>query len=263
MRNGSVYGKILPWLYLVAVYFMIAGCSSATLDNDSPPETQYAEGERLFEKDRFLESVERFRILKSRYPYSKYAALATLKIGDVHFKDEAFLEAAAAYKIFRDLYPKHELASYALFRIGESFFNQMPSTTDRDLDPAQSAIDAYSSLIAEYPAAPQRAEAEKRIHELREKLAEKEIYVGDFYFKRELYQAAAGRYLFLVDKYPEFSKNEKSLYRLAYSYERMGEYAKADSALKRLESEFPKDESDRKTLRKKIVAGLGSQDEPK
>ncbi|MGZ3696092.1 MAG: outer membrane protein assembly factor BamD [Bdellovibrionota bacterium] len=263
MRNGTVYGKVLPWLYLLAVYAMVSGCSSATLDNDSPPETQYAEGERLLGKDRYLEAVERFRILKSRYPYSKYAALATLKIGDTHFKDEAFLEAAAAYKIFRDLYPKHELASYALFRIGESFYNQMPSTTDRDLDPAQSAIDAYSHLISEYPAAPQRAEAEKRIVELRGKLAEKEVYVGDFYFKRELYEAAAGRYRYLLDQFPDSGNNEKSLYRLAFSYERMGEYAKADQAMSRLEKEFPKDEGVRKTLRKKIVAGLNTQEEAK
>ncbi|MGE3261636.1 MAG: outer membrane protein assembly factor BamD [Bacteriovoracia bacterium] len=263
MRPATVYAKFLPWFYLVAVYVLIIGCSSTTLDNDSPPEVQYAEGERLLSKDRYLEAVERFRILKSRYPYSKYAALATLKIGDTHFKDEAYLEAAAAYKIFRELYPKHEFAAYALYRIGESFYNQMPSTTDRDLDPAQSAIEAFSQLISEYPAAPQRGDAEKRILELRGKLAEKETYVGDFYFKRELYQAAAGRYLYLLTQYPDLGTPEKSLYRLAYSYERTGDYGKAEQALDRLEKEFPKDENDRKTLRKKIIAGLGTQEETK
>src|SRR3989344_7372856 len=99
----------------------LLGCSATTIDNDSPPEVQFAEGERLLKKDRILEAVERFRILKSRYPYSKYAALASLKIGDAHFQEESFPEAAAAYKIFRELYPKHEEAGYALYRIGETF----------------------------------------------------------------------------------------------------------------------------------------------
>lgn len=258
MRPGPPFGKSALYVALVAVYILGTSCSSTVIDNDSPPEAQYAEGERLEKKDRYMEAVERFRILKSRYPYSKYAALATLKIGDVHYKDEAYLEAAAAYKIFRELYPKHEMAPYALYRIGESFYMQMPSTTDRDLDPAQSAIDAYTKLILEYPNSGQKAEAEKRIHELRGKLAEKESYVGDFYFKRELYQAAAGRYAFLLEQYPDFTYNEKALYRLAYSFERMGEYAKAEQSLDRLEREFPKDAHDRKDLRKKIVAGLNS-----
>lgn len=261
MSHSTVYAKLRPWALLVVLVAISAGCSGVTIDNDSPPEVQYAEGERLLNKDRFLEAVERFRILKSRYPYSKYAALATLKIGDTHFKDEAFLEAAASYKIFRELYPKHELAAYALHRIGESFYNQMPSTTDRDLDPAQAAIEAYSQLISEYPASPQRPEAEKRIAELRGKLAEKEAYVGDFYYKRELYQAAAGRYLFLLDQYPEQGGAERNLYRLAYSYERIGEYSKAEQILNRLEKEFPKDESDRRSLRKKIAIGLSAPKE--
>jgi outer membrane protein assembly factor BamD len=235
-----------------------SGCSAVTIDNDSPPEAQYAEGERLLEKDRYLEAVERFRILKSRYPYSKYAALATLRIGDTHFQEEAFLEAASAYKIFRDLYPRHEKASYALFRTGESFYNTMPSTIDRDLEPARAAIDAYQQLLRENPGSPYQKEAEARIKELRNKLAEKEAYVGDYYFKRELYQAAASRYALLLQNYPEASRNEETVYRLAYAFERMGEYRKAEQALDVMGQQFPNGskQEDAKSLREKVSAGL-------
>lgn len=251
------------FLTLLFVYFVVStfhGCSGNTIDNDSPPEAQYAEGERLMKKDRYIEAVERFRILKSRYPYSKYAALATLKIGDVHFQEESFIEAASAYKIFRELYPKHENAAYALYRIGECYYNLMPSTADRDLDPATSAIEAYSQYRKEYPGAPEQKKAEERVHELREKLAEKENYVGEFYFKRDLYQAAASRYLYLLENYSEFSFNEIALYRLAYSYERIGEYKKASDALNRLVSEFPQkaEDSSVKKLRASVDKSLST-----
>lgn len=250
--------KLTTALRLLSAYLLIsfvAGCSAVTIDNDSPPETQFAEGERLLNKERFIEAVERFRILKSRYPYSKYAALASLRIGDSHFKEEAYIEAASAYKIFRELYPKHEQAAYALERIGECHYNLMPSTSDRDLEPALSAIEAYTQLIRDYPNAPQRSEAEKRIRELRGKLAEKEDYIADFYFRKEFYQAAAGRYQGLIDSYPEFGYNEQSLYRLAYSFERLGEYKKSAETLDRLEKDHPKGrfDSDAKDLRKKIA----------
>ncbi|MGZ3670003.1 MAG: outer membrane protein assembly factor BamD [Bdellovibrionota bacterium] len=251
--------RLYPFgLGLVAILTMLYGCSAETIDNDSPPDVQYQEGERLLKKDRYVEAVERFRILKSRYPYSKYAALATLKVGDAHYQEESYIEAASAYKVFRELYPKHEFAAYALYRIGESHYNEVPSSVDRDLDAATSAIEAYSQLIKEYPNDEHVKEAATKVHELKGKLAEKEDYVANFYYKRELYQAAAGRYSYLVDNYGDFGHNRDGLYRLAFSYERMGEYRKASDTLERLDSEFPdgKDGTDRKNLRNLITAGL-------
>lgn len=258
MASLRVLSKTGLFVAILAVQILVSGCSAVTIDNDSPPEAQYEEGERLLKKDRYLEAVERFRILKSRYPYSKYAALASLKIGDSHYQEEAFLEAASAYKIFRDLYPKHELTSYALFRQGESYYNTLPSTEDRDLEPAQAAIDAYSQLLKEYPNSPQQKEAEARIAELRGKLAAKEIYVGDYYFKRELYQAAANRYSYLLLNYPEAGKSEDNLYKLAFSFERMGEFSKAEKALDILEQDYPTGSKAgaAKELRKKVALGL-------
>jgi outer membrane protein assembly factor BamD len=237
---------------------LIFGCSAETIDNDSPPEKQFAEGERLLKKDRFIEAVERFRVLKSRYPYSKFAALATLKIGDAHFQEEAYVEAASAYKVFRELYPKHEFASYALYRIAESHYNDVPSAIDRDLDSAHSAIAAYTKLMKDYPKDEHSKEAEKKLRDLRGKLAEKENYVAEFYYKRELYQAAAGRYSYLVETYPDYGYNRDALFRLAFSYERMGEYRKASDAMARLDGEFPdgKETTDRNNLRHLIVSGL-------
>jgi outer membrane protein assembly factor BamD len=258
MAFRRIAQNLYPALLAVSICLLTPGCSAVVMDNDSPPEAQYAEGERLLGKDRYIEAVERFRILKSRYPYSKYAALASLRIGDAHYKEEAFLEAASAYKIFRELYPRHEEAAYALFRIAESHYNMLPSTTDRDLEPAQEAIAAYQRLLQDFPLSPQAKEAEARVKELRGKLAEREAYVGNFYFQRELYQASASRYSFLLDNYPEAAKKDECLYRLAFSLERMGEYRKAESALEELNQEFPagREEGRRLSLRDKVQAGL-------
>lgn len=222
-----------------AAFFCAFSCSVTEIDNDSPPEKQYEEGERLLSKDRYIESIERFRILKSRYPYSKYAALASLRIGDAHFKEEAYLESASAYKIFQELYPKHEKVPYALFRMGESHFNQMPSSEDRDLEPAISALDAYEKLTKQYPNSEFTGEANKRIIELKSILSDREAYVGDFYFKRELYESALGRYLDLIREYPTSKHKEEALFRIAYSYNELGDASRAKIALHQLYEEFP------------------------
>lgn len=261
IRRGS---RTFQFLYTLSLVYLLvsglSGCSAVSIDNDSPPEEQYAEGERLLSKDRYLEAVERFRILKSRYPYSKYAALATLRIGDTHFQEEAFLESASAYKIFRELYPRHEKAAYALFRTGESFYNLLPPGEDRDLEPAQDAIYSYTQLLREFPGSEYGEEAKKRVADLRGRLASKEEYVGDYYFKRELYSAAAGRYDYLFSNYPDVPRKEQDLFNLAFSYERMGEFQKAEASLASLDSDFPggKDQAARKSLREKVQAGLNA-----
>lgn len=234
----------------------LTACSAVTIDNDSPPEKQYAEGERLLSKDRYIEAVERFRILKSRFPHSKYAALATLRIGDVHFAEEAYIEAAGAYKIFRELYPKHEMTAYAVYRIGESNNLQVPDSPDRDIDAAYEAITAFSELVKNYPTSPFADDAKKKIDVLRSKLAEKEDYIGDFYFIRENFSASANRYRHILETYPGLGHDEKSLYRLAYSYEKTGDFTRASEALDRLQNEFPKNKfsEQAKELAKKIAS---------
>lgn len=216
----------------------LVGCSGETISNDSPPEKQYSEGERLFKKEHFLEAIERYRIIRSRYPYSKYAAMASLRIADAHFKEESWVEAAGAYKSFRELYPKHEEAGPALFHIGESNYNMLPSTVDRDLEPANAAIDAFREFAKLYPNSPDTPTALKRIDELQKKLAEHEDYVGNFYFIREHYSASATRYRDLLDQYPGRGLDEKALYRLAFSYEKLGEYTKAEESIERLRNTY-------------------------
>lgn len=231
--------KRLIYILALGVSIYLQACSSVTIDNDSPPEVQYAEGERLLKKERYMEAVERFRILKNRHPYSKYAAQATLKIADAHYEEESFIEAAASYKIFRDLYPKHEMAEYALFRMGESNVNQLPSTIDRDLDPASAAIDSFKELLEKYPNSTYKDQARNRIKELNAKLAEKEDYVGNFYFVRNQYNGAIARYRTILEKFSGLGHDEKALYRLAFSYEKIGDPVKAEETIERLNLEFP------------------------
>src|SRR5690606_33276577 len=82
---------------------------------------------------------------------SNWATRAELAIADVHFKDEAYPEAQVAYQTFKELHPRHPKIDYVTFRIGLSFFNQLPTTIDRDLTLAHDAIASFDELINEFP----------------------------------------------------------------------------------------------------------------
>src|SRR3989344_5874910 len=155
MKNlikSNTYKVFSPMLLCFALF--VSACSSVKIDNDSPADKHFAEGERLLKKDQYLEAIERFQILKTRYPYSVYTPLANLRIADAYFAQESYIEAASSYKIFRELYPKHEKSDYAIFRTAESHFNDVPDAIDRALGSAQSAIDSYEDLINRFPSSP-------------------------------------------------------------------------------------------------------------
>lgn len=230
----------MQYLSIALVLLAFTACSTQTISDESPASAQYREGEELLKDKQYLEALERFRILKTRYPYSNYATKATLKIADVYFDQGAFIEAAAAYRIFTDLYPKNEAAAYAYFQQGLSSYSLVPDVPDRDLSDAFSAINAFTTLKKRFPNSKHIDDANKMLLDLRKRLAKKEEEIGNFYFTREHYRAAAERLRRLLDRYSEVEMSSRSLYRLAYSFQKIGELEKAQDTVALLQQTYPR-----------------------
>ena len=203
---------------LLCLSIILLSCSAVEVNDDSAPEVQFKDGKRLLEKGRTLEAIDRFRVLKSRHPYHPLAPLAALQIGEAYFEQNSYMEANAAYRIFLHLHPTHEKAPYAIFRMGKSRYEMLPGSVDRDLYEAKKAIQVFKKLIASYPKSEYVQEAKELIQKLRKKLMEKEMYVGNFYFKKKYFQAAANRYIKILEEYKNLGLEEKALYLLSLSY---------------------------------------------
>ena len=80
---------------------------------------------------------------------------------------------------------------------------------------------------------------DSRIRTCNRYLAEYEFYVGNFYFKKESYQAAAQRFDGMLLKYPNSRKESEALYYLGLSYKNMGDKEKAIVTLSALIDKFP------------------------
>jgi len=146
-----------------------------------------------FEDGDYRGALKAFRTLKERYPYSRYAILAELKIGDAHFHRKEYPEAIAAYEEFASLHPKNEAVPYVLYQIGACYYEQL-MTRDRDQTATREAISSFQRLIKSYPSSAQTNKAKERIQICRELLAENELYVARFYYKSEHYKAALARF---------------------------------------------------------------------
>jgi outer membrane protein assembly factor BamD len=187
---------------LVSLLGFGQGCSSGAI-SDNDPAQLYKEAEEDIQSDHFQLALDKLRLVKNKYPYSKFAVDAQLRIADVLYLQESFAEAAAAYELFRDLHPKHEKTPYAMFRVGMSYYSDMPSTVARDLTPATRALEAFMEFVRRFPSAAEAPEANTHIAETRKFLADKELYIGDFYVRRDEFDSARARYSKVVSLYPE------------------------------------------------------------
>lgn len=161
-----------------------------------------------------------------------------MKRGEAFFEKEEFAEAIVEYNHFLDLHRNHMLASYAAFKIGDSHMKRAKGI-DRDPEPIQKAIDSFERLRRDYPGSRYDDQAAERIQECHDLQAQMHLFVGQFYYRRESYLAAAHRFEQIMKIYPDKSVAPDALYFLALSYHDLGADDWASEKLTLLAEKYP------------------------
>lgn len=222
----------------LALFFSVVACSTDEKKSETP-EGLFAIAQEFEEGERYELAIQRYTEVKNKFPYSAYALRAELAVADVHYKQEAWPEAQVSYQTFRELHPTHAKIDYVIFRIGLTFYNQLPETVDRDLSLAQDAIAHFDEVATRYPRSEYAGEARDKKAETLKKLAGKEAYIADFYFKRQLYDSALPRYEGLLQRYPNLGFDEVALAKAAISAAKTDQMPKAKRFLNVLKQRFP------------------------
>lgn len=211
--------------------------------------------------ERWEEASKLFEYVKTKYPFSKQAALADLKLADLKFSQELYAEAAVAYQTFAKLHPNHEEIDYARFRAALSLFEDAPGDFalfpppyEKDQRTLQEAAKALAEFVDAFPKSKYRDDAQKKLTDARGRLAEHEWYVAGFYRSREKWPGAAARLETLLKQYPGSPHEVEALFLLADAYRRMGERFRAQQTLQKLVATHPDDP--RRPEAERLLEGL-------
>lgn len=177
-----------------------------------------------------------------------YDALTLLKRGEADYVKGDYLAASDEYLRFLELHPFHRMAAFAQYRLGMSYYNQM-GTNDRDSGPMGKALSSFQKVVTLYPQSLYVSEAGAKVQELIHRQAEREFYVGYFYYKNEAYAGAISRFIKVLAKEEKGSLAEKSLYYMGLSHYYNGSPGAAKTTLDRLLAEYPKGDYSRKSKR--------------
>jgi outer membrane protein assembly factor BamD len=160
--------------------------------------------------------------LINTYPDSEYLAKAKLAIADSYFKEGGtanITQAIAGYKDFIVFFPFLPEAAYAQMQVAMANYNEM-AKPDRDNTHAKAAEEEFQTFLQKYPKDPLAPQAEQRLREVQEVLAEGQYRIAYYYYLKGDRRAAAGRLIPLTRRYPLYSKSDTALWILGDIFEK-------------------------------------------
>jgi outer membrane protein assembly factor BamD len=244
MRTRLLLLALLPLLACTSKHVTLTG----ELKYGKTAEEDYQAGVDELEHSNWVEAQKFLEHVRAKYPFSKYAALAELRLADAKFKQDRFVEAADAYQRFVQLHPTHEEVDYAAFREALSQFRDapvdfalFPPAYEKDQRSLGQAVAKLKAFVKERPDSKLRPEAQELLGKAQGRLAAHEWYVAEFYWKRERWAGAAGRLEGLVRDYPGSPNEPEALWRLAQACVKLEETHRARTALQKLITRHPQD----------------------
>jgi outer membrane protein assembly factor BamD len=235
-------------LYIVGYGLLalsISGCAILDLFKSKRPESASGSDQELLSRadadiarkknDDGRKNLQR---LINQFPESELVPTARLSLGRSYFNEKKYDEARAEYQRFLELFPQHERVDEARYHIGLSYFRQMEKA-DRDQTLAKKAVAEFQALTNEFRDSQYAPDARAKIAQCRRQLADKELYIGTFYFNRGSYGAAIKRFETVLKEYPGSGSDDQALYYLGESLWELEQKTAAKPIFERLISQFP------------------------
>jgi outer membrane protein assembly factor BamD len=227
------------FIVIIVSCLLLFSCASKPVKKSENPGDLYVQGVNMMKAKKYSEAIEKFSEVRENFPFDPMALIATVKLGDVYFDKKDYGLALSVYEDFFKAHPEDENIPYVLLRIGDCY-DKLALTMDRDQAYSLKAIERYTYLKNRYPSSDYTATAEANLKKLNQKLADRELYVGEFYYRTYQYNAAIVRLDYLLKKYPHVNGLDKALYYIAMSYKALGDPVKSDEYIEKLQGEYPK-----------------------
>jgi outer membrane protein assembly factor BamD len=232
----------LTYLLLLSLLLILPGCSTVKGwfgDDDEDPEISedlsarqlYRKANTQMKGNQFIEAIDSYTLLESRYPFGIYAQQAQLELMYLYYTRGDTESVISIAERFIRINPQHENIDYAYYMKGLAYFEKSSTVlnyviprnpSEKDPSSLLASFNSFNTLINTFPASRYADDAKQRMIYLRNELAEHEITVADFYMRRGAYVAAANRATYAMEKYQGAPAMPQAVYTLELAYRQLG-----------------------------------------
>jgi len=224
------------FLFLLAMF--ISGCGSTEPEEQLSAEKRFTVGMRLFSAGEYQDAMEEFRIITLQFQGSGVADAAQYYLGECHFMREEYILAAYEYDQLVRTMPTSPYVTKARYKRAMCYYRLSPPYY-LDQTYTRKAIDEFQSYIEYNPTDSLVHDAEGKIMEMNDKLAEKEYRDAIIYMKMDYYRAAAIYFEEVVEKYHDTPFAELAQLKRAEALSDRNKNAEAMSELETFYRKYP------------------------
>lgn len=237
-------------LLVIALLSALAACSTTSKDEElrNSPEKLYAQAKEDLAAGSYEPAIKALEKVEGRAAGTLLAQQATLDLAYAQWRTSERVMAIATLDRFIKLHPSSPGMDYALYLKGMINFNDnmgflsnfsRQNISERDQQASRDSFQTFGQLVEQYPESRYTSDGRARMDYIVNALAEYEVHVARYYYRRSAYVAAANRAQLAVRDYQRAPATEEALFIMAASYEQLGLQTLRDDAERVLKANFP------------------------
>ncbi len=236
-------------LTFATAVLLLGGCASQqSKDETLAAAALYKSIEANLAAGNYRTAISRLQTLEARFPFNDYGTQAQLDLIYANYMNGNYGSAEDAADRFIREHPRHADVDYAYYMKGVAYFDEAPGpfmklfghdNYQREPSNAEKSFQAFQLLLQKFPNTKYAADARQRMLYLRDRLADYEWAVADYYMRRGAWISALHRAYYIVDHYPQTPRVKDALQIMVTAYNKLGLIRLAADAQKMLETNFP------------------------
>lgn len=222
--------------FVLVFLVLIQGCAfleSAKVDpyESMNEENLYSQGAIFLGNGDIPSAIIVFETLEAKYPFSTYSQQSILDLAFAYYEFGQKDDTIAECDRFIDLYPNHPNLDYAYYlRALSNLEKEQPFFQDilgqdvskYDVSRLKDAYNDFLFIVNRFSSSKYADDAKNRLVFLRDSMAKHEVYIAEYYLKRQAYIASSERAKYMLEKYPGSPATEDALLVLIKSYNNLG-----------------------------------------
>ncbi|MGL6109103.1 MAG: outer membrane protein assembly factor BamD [Rubrivivax sp.] len=240
---------------------VLPGCGSkpAQPSTTTAVDQLYAEAKDDIATGSYDKAIKTLERVEGRAAGTLLAQQAQLDLAYAYWRSGERAQALSTVERFIKLNPSSPALDYALYLRGVINFNDDigvlgslagQDLSERDQRASRDAFQAFKQLVDQFPRSIYADDARARMDYIVNSLAEYELHVARYYFRRGAYVAAVNRAQQVVADFQGAPATEEALYIMVQGYDRLGLDTLRDDSNRIFQTNFPNSNYPRDGVRK-------------
>jgi outer membrane protein assembly factor BamD len=227
---------IFVFVFCCLVFYSCGSSGESNITTDDPGKA-YLIAKSRYDKQDYLEAIDDFNLIKLKFSGSSIIDKAIYFLGMSYFNREEYILAEYEFESLVKNYPSSNLVEEARYRVAMCYYKLSPQY-NLDQSYTRYAITEFQNFLDLYPNSKYASQADRRIRELKDKLALKALKSAELYFTLGNYKSAIVYYDSILDEYFDTKYADDALYGKIQALIKKKQYEEAKNEIARFEEKF-------------------------